>query len=192
MKHFSPVAVAHRFVRSLVRPGDLCVDATVGNGHDTALLAQLVGEAGQVLGFDVQVSALEAAQYSLAKHQLDKRVALLHQGHETVSEVLSKRGASSLNLAMFNLGYLPGSNKSIVTQTESTLKALQLCLENLDSNGAISIVAYRGHDGGNEESMAVETWVEQLPVESFFCLRFERWSHERGLTPVFFWVRKRD
>ena len=29
-----------------IRPGDTVVDATMGNGHDTCFLAELVGESG--------------------------------------------------------------------------------------------------------------------------------------------------
>ena len=42
-----------------VRPGDTVVDATMGNGHDTCLLAGLVGAEGHVYAFDVQQQALE-------------------------------------------------------------------------------------------------------------------------------------
>ena len=59
MNPFNPIAVAHRFVKSVVQEGDCCVDATVGNGYDTEFLAKLVGETGKVLGFDVQKQAIE-------------------------------------------------------------------------------------------------------------------------------------
>ena len=190
--HFSPVAIAHRFVRSLVRSGDLCIDATVGNGHDTCFLSELVGEEGSVLGFDVQASGLQLAQTALIDRQLEGRVMLLNQGHETLGAELAQRKLSHLKLVMFNLGYLPGSDKSVVTQTESTLQALNQSLDQLALGGALSIIAYRGHDGGNEESIAVESWVDGLPASSYFCVRYERWSKQRGLTPVFFWIRKLD
>lgn len=45
---------AHDTLRKVVRPGDYVIDATCGNGHDTLLLAELVGINGHVLGFDIQ------------------------------------------------------------------------------------------------------------------------------------------
>ena len=45
----------------VIQPGDTVVDATVGNGHDTQMLAELVGENGHVIGFDVQPSAIASA-----------------------------------------------------------------------------------------------------------------------------------
>ena len=41
-------------LRQVVQPGDTVIDATMGNGHDTAMLAELVGESGHVIAFDVQ------------------------------------------------------------------------------------------------------------------------------------------
>ena len=49
----------HHFMKEHVQPGDFCIDATMGNGHDTTLLCQLVGETGQVLAFDIQKLAYE-------------------------------------------------------------------------------------------------------------------------------------
>lgn len=192
MNSYNPVAVAHRFIRSLISEGDLCVDATVGNGYDAVFLAELVGEKGKVLGFDVQASAIESTRTALVKNQLADRVQLIELGHETLAAELSEEEKGCLKLVVFNLGYLPRSDKSVVTQSESTQQALEQSLSNLQLDGAISVVAYRGHAGGNAEYAAVEAWVDQLPAHSYFCLRYERWTHQRGLTPVFFWIQRRD
>ena len=42
------------FIREQVKPGDLCIDATMGNGNDTLLLSTLCGEDGHVTAFDIQ------------------------------------------------------------------------------------------------------------------------------------------
>ena len=46
-----PTALAHREIEAVVRKGDLVIDATAGNGHDTVFLANLVGETGEVIAF---------------------------------------------------------------------------------------------------------------------------------------------
>ena len=46
-------------LESLLQPGDHAVDATMGNGHDTCLLARLVGPKGHVDAFDLQPQAVE-------------------------------------------------------------------------------------------------------------------------------------
>jgi hypothetical protein len=61
---------------------------------------------------------------------------------------------------MFNLGYLPRSDHSIVTCAETTIAALDKIIERMVSGGMITILAYRGHDGGPEEAQAVECWLQ--------------------------------
>ena len=51
--------LAARYVEEILRPGDVAVDATMGNGKDTQFLCELVGETGRVYAFDVQEEALE-------------------------------------------------------------------------------------------------------------------------------------
>ena len=92
---------------------------------------------------------------------------------------------------MFNLGYLPGSDKSVVTCFGTTSQALNQSLDHLAGDGAVSVIAYRGHEGGNEEYESLAAWVEALSPEQYFALRYERWSESRGRTPVLFWIQKR-
>lgn len=51
--------IAADVLRQVVQPGDTVVDATLGNGHDTLMLCELVGETGRVIGFDIQPDAVE-------------------------------------------------------------------------------------------------------------------------------------
>lgn len=53
-------------LRQVVQPGDTVVDATLGNGHDTLMLCELVGETGRVIGFDIQPDAVERTRERLA------------------------------------------------------------------------------------------------------------------------------
>ena len=41
------LAQVHDLVRRVLRPGDVAVDATVGNGQDTLFLAECVGPTGR-------------------------------------------------------------------------------------------------------------------------------------------------
>ena len=186
MNDFSFVALAHRFASKLIAAGDHCVDATVGNGHDTVFLARKVGESGRVLGFDVQERAIASARDQLRKRGLDERVLLRREGHEYVARRLNALDWSGIKIAMFNLGYLPGSDKRIVTRGESTLAALGSCANALLPGGAISIIAYRGHRGGVEEYQAVWEWARQLDPALYNLTRYERGS---DTAPVFIWIQ---
>ncbi len=166
--------LAHLAVRQSLQAGDWAVDATVGNGHDTLLLAELVGPTGSVIGFDVQEAALEAAGARVAGLP---QVTLLHTGHENLGESLqgheppSRRGG--LAAVMFNLGYLPGAPKTIVTRTETTLAALEQALGHLAPRGLVTLVLYPGHPGGDEEAVAVRSYARDLG-EPFAVTQYAR------------------
>ena len=42
-----------------VNEGDVVIDATCGNGYDTAALSEAVGESGMVIAFDIQQKAID-------------------------------------------------------------------------------------------------------------------------------------
>lgn len=150
---------AHEAVRAVVRPGDLVVDATVGNGHDTLFLAQLVGSTGRVVGFDIQEEALGSARQRLAKASEGIGTVDLHlTGHEK----LAVHVPTGVAVVMFNLGYLPGGDHEFTTKLDSTQEALQSAWELLREGGLVSVVCYRGHPGGYAEAEAVVQTAEQL------------------------------
>lgn len=44
---------SHQLLTEIVQPGDVVIDATMGNGHDTLFLSELVQSTGRVFSFDV-------------------------------------------------------------------------------------------------------------------------------------------
>ncbi|MEK7951889.1 tRNA (mnm(5)s(2)U34)-methyltransferase [Luteolibacter soli] len=159
-----PTARAHREITAVLRQCDLAIDATAGNGHDTLFLAKLVGETGTVIAFDVQEQAITSTRERLASANLLDRVTLVHGSHATLSDHAKPATASAV---MFNLGYLPGADHAIITQTEETLQALDASLIVLKPGGILTIVCYPGHDGGDKESAAVVAWAENHHAEIF-------------------------
>ena len=70
----TPDLTAVRFVQDylvahLPHP-KLCIDATCGNGGDTAFLCRLAGPEGRVLGFDIQPEAITSTRARLEKQGL--------------------------------------------------------------------------------------------------------------------------
>lgn len=82
------------FARTLlqkgVSPGDIAIDATVGNGHDTLFLAQLVGEKGHVFGFDIQAEAIQKTTERLQENHCDKQVTLFQRSHGELKNYVPK------------------------------------------------------------------------------------------------------
>ncbi|MFP6901690.1 MAG: class I SAM-dependent methyltransferase [Opitutales bacterium] len=180
----------HQALAKILRPGDLAIDATAGNGHDVAFLAQLVGESGQVSAFDVQSAALAATEKRLEALGALARCSLHHLPHERMAEVLPPEIRGRVKAIVFNLGYLPGGNKSIVTTTENTLVALETSLDCLAPGGLLAVTAYRGHPGGMQEALAVEDRLASLPTTDFE-VSMEKCSSE-PTSPIAFLVRKRQ
>ncbi|MGD2116741.1 MAG: class I SAM-dependent methyltransferase [Chromatiales bacterium] len=149
-------------LQHFLHDGSIAIDATVGNGHDTVFLAERVGPNGKVFGFDVQQTALDNTKGKLQENNLLSRVELLHCSHARMAEKVAQQYHGRIAVIMFNLGYLPGSDKSIITQTQSTLPALQQTLQLLQQGGCLSIMLYPGHAGGDSEAEAVKHWADQL------------------------------
>lgn len=81
---------AHQLLRSRLQAGDAALDGTAGNGHDTLLLAECVGETGRVWAFDVQQQALDATRARLAAAGVAERVTLIAAGHETLADYVTQ------------------------------------------------------------------------------------------------------
>ena len=153
--------LAHLLIRPRLRPGDSAIDATLGNGHDAIFLSQLVGESGRVWAFDPQPAAHAAAMAEFAVQGMDAGRVTFHQsGHESMAEHVT----SGVQAIMFNLGYLPGGDKSYTTRTPTTLAALHAAILLLSPGGMLTVVAYPGHVGGEEEGGAVASMLAGLPA----------------------------
>ena len=61
----------HRFLRDYIREGDVCVDATAGNGGDTEFLCRMAGAGGRVYAFDIQEQALRSTAERLERAGLE-------------------------------------------------------------------------------------------------------------------------
>ncbi|WP_298273470.1 class I SAM-dependent methyltransferase [Geobacter sp.] len=157
------VPLAHYFLRERVRPGDRVVDATCGNGHDTAFLAELVGAAGTIWAFDIQESALAATRARLEAFGYPGRTELVLAGHERLAEIVTEpvRGV------VFNLGFLPGAGRETVTSSATTSAALEQAAGLLLPGGVVTVAVYTGHAGGAEEGRGVEEWAAALSPRTF-------------------------
>jgi hypothetical protein len=159
--------LAHQLIREKLPPGGIAVDATMGNGHDTLFLASTLGTQGEVFAFDIQEQAISATKTRLSECDNCARVTLFNQSHDRISQLLPASTHEKINAAMFNLGYLPGSDKQIITRRKSTIAALEALAPLLSEHGCITIMAYPGHEGGAEECSSVVDWVNSLPQSKF-------------------------
>ena len=181
--------LAHEAVAAVLHDGDLAVDATVGNGHDTLFLARAVGPHGRVIGFDIQRPAIAKAQSRLAEAGLAQRVELHLTGHERLADFLpASLEGPPLAAAMFNLGYLPGADKTCITRPHSTRQALAAAWSALRPGGLISVLVYIGHPGGVDELDAVQAWLDALADPA---LAVQSLRGPAAASPVLFLIRRR-
>lgn len=178
------------FLREVLRPriqfGDTVLDMTAGRGRDTLFLAQAVGPGGKVHAFDIQSTALAETRRLLEQEGVADWVTLYEADHARVQEFISE----PVNLAMFNLGYLPGSDHSVTTQAKSTLRALQGVLKLLIENGILALTIYRGHPGGAEEASAVQEFLKMLPPKNYSVLEGQ-YINQGDKTPYWVLVQKK-
>lgn len=163
-----PLQFARELVSGVLAPGGYAVDATCGNGYDTVFLAGLVGQSGRVLAMDVQEQALEKTRQRLKEATLDSRVRLVLASHGALPIYLEGHP----DAAMFNLGYLPGGDKSLVTRPATTLAALEAVPPALKRGGLATIVVYTGHPGGMAEYEALQSYTAALPQATYTVLEY--------------------
>jgi len=161
-----PTALAQEILRPLIRQGDQVIDATAGNGHDTVFLADCVGPEGRVLAFDVQEAALASARARVGEAGC---VEFFHESHGKM-DAHAKDG--SVAVVMFNLGYLPGENHELTTETAETLSALEIAARLLKPGGILSVICYPGHPAGAAEAVAVEAWMTALAAKGWRVARY--------------------
>lgn len=158
-----PIHLSHDFLKEILTEESIAVDATMGNGNDTAFLSR---NAKKVYAFDIQEEAVLKTQRRLEQEGLTNAQLIL-KGHENVAEYVD-----SVDAAIFNLGYLPSADKSVITKPDTTLKAIESLLSLLTVGGRISIMIYYGHEGGDIEKDAVLDFVSQLNQEEFATMLY--------------------
>lgn len=177
---------ARTLIENSISEGAKAIDATMGNGHDTLWLAKLVGENGMVYAFDVQKEAVENTRKRLEEENMLSRAQLFLKGHENIG--LTVR--SMVDAAVFNLGWLPGHEKSVRTQVNTTLSAVEQALSLLKVGGILTVCVYPGHEEGDKELAALTKWAENLNDKQFDALIF-RYANISKKPPVLITVTKR-
>ena len=173
--------MAHHYWSTLGLKGELVIDATCGNGHDALILAQLAltEDEGKLLLIDLQEEALAQSKRRLQEELSPKvleRIEIQHGCHSTFPSTIEK---GTVKLVVYNLGYLPGGDKSKTTTTTASLASIENALPLITSGGALSITCYPGHpEGAAEEAAILELMTTLLPTEWSCC--HHRWSNRKN------------
>lgn len=176
----SHLDLAHSYWEKLIEPGCTVIDATCGNGYDTLKLARLAltQDKGSLIGLDIQKSAIEHTKQRLEDAlgaKICKQVELLEQSHARFPQGIAE---GTVRLIVYNLGYLPGGDKSRTTLSGTTVASLKAALSLIEQGGAISITCYPGHPEGQEELEAVLALTKELDPSAWSCCRHS-WTNRR-------------
>ena len=167
MKNYQITSWVHHFIEDHVQPGDVCIDATMGNGNDTALFSKLAGEKGRVIGFDVQQMALDNTKERLEKENCPENYELVLASHEHMGAYAEENSVACI---AFNLGYLPGGDHAKATQAESSIRAMEEGLRLLKKKGMMTVCIYSGGDSGFEEKNAVLSYLKGLDSKKYLVI----------------------
>jgi tRNA A58 N-methylase Trm61 len=173
-------------LENIIKEGDIVVDATVGNGFDTKYLAEKVGDNGFVYGFDIQQVAIDASTKLLKKNNLLSRAKLILDGHENIDNYIDKE----ISCVLFNLGYLPRADHSVITKPNTTIKAIEKSLKLLKPHGIVSLALYTGHEGGLEEKDLVYDYIMNLDQTYFNVLRCD-FMNQKNNPPQLLLIEKK-
>ena len=157
------------FILTHLRPGDNAVDFTTGNGHDTEFLSKTVGETGHVWAFDVQKQALESTEKHLAASGCPQNYTLILDSHHKVCDYVKE----PIKAGMFNLGYLPGSDKSVTTMRATTMPAIEAAISLMAPDAILCIAIYPGHEEGNLEGQMVTEYLSSLSRYKLCCTQIK-------------------
>ncbi len=157
----SHLDLAHGYWKQLIQKGDWVIDATCGNGHDSLILASLIEEGG-VIGLDIQEIALQKTRQLLNTHLPEEKIPSIHLFQQSHLSFPSLAYQHPIRVVVYNLGYLPGGNKSLTTQTETTLPSIDAALQLLQPGGILSITCYPGHPEGAREETALISQLSHL------------------------------
>ena len=176
------------YLTRFIQKGDRLIDATLGNGHDTYKMAELLKGNGEIYAFDIQQSAIERSRELLATLPLPQpTIHLIKASHADFDSYITE----AVNLIIYNLGYLPKGDKNITTEAESTLKSIALGLSLLKPNGIIIIAVYHGHDAGKQEKESLERYLSELDQNYFNVLK-QQFINQKNTPPFIYVIEKAD
>jgi len=194
MKSFGNVVrLNHTLLSQVIKPGMTALDATCGNGYDSIFLASLLKDHGSLTVMDIQPEAIQSTAKKLAENGFidthkDLKINFIQDSHNHIDQYFV---ASSIDVCIFNLGYLPGGDKTITTEVSTTLEAVKQTLICMKSGGILVVICYPGHSEGMAEKEALTILLNQLPQKQY-DVSFTSFINQRGQPPVMWLIEKKE
>ena len=176
--------IAHGYWKNHLKPTDNAIDATCGNGKDSLFLSTLLTN-GKLFCYDIQKKAIENTKELLNTHSMNTDTIqffnFTHTNFNKIDKLLP------IKLITYNLGYLPGGDKSITTMVKSTLTSIKHGLKRIIIDGALSITCYNGHFEGAKEEKEIFKFIDGLDKNKY-DIKIHTWHKKNA--PSFIWIKK--
>lgn len=191
------LAVCEKYLQD----GDTSVDCTCGRGHDTLFLAQ---RCRRVYSFDIQQEAIESAGDLLSDSGITweiqgppsgfapavsgsaVKVTFINDSHVSMENYVAEEPA----VIIFNLGYLPGGDKSVTTTADTTSSAVKKALEKIKTGGLVCVSIYPGHEEGRREKEALKKFARTLEKGKYHCV-YADMLNQGDKAPEILWITKK-
>lgn len=154
-------------LNTLLKDKKVLVDMTAGNGHDSLRILKMQPNYEKIYIYDIQEKAIENTKKLLNSYGY-KNCIYLNKSHDDLSFIKEK-----IDFAIYNLGYMPGANKELVTKSESTIKSISSLLGKLNSGAVVIVTAYPGHEEGFIECERVDNYLRKLDQKEYNVLKLE-------------------
>lgn len=173
--------IVFSFIDRLSEDAVVC-DMTLGNGYDAAYICAHI-PAGILYGFDIQSSALTRTRERLGETSTSLR--LFQDTHASCADYLKE----PVDLAVYNLGYLPGADKSITTDGESVIKSFESLWPFLKTGAFVLFTLYPGHEPGRCEEKILTDYFEKTDQKRISVMRVQG-INQKNNPPYVLLVRK--
>ncbi len=149
--------IAKDRLRESADPRGVYVDFTMGKGRDTAFLCSLC-PLGRVYAFDIQPEALAKTRELLRQLGMENAELIL-ASHDRAAEFVP----GPIDGGLFNLGFLPGGDRTLTTRRETTLAAVKGAMAMLKPGGVLGVAVYPGHEEGRLEGELLQEYFTGIP-----------------------------
>lgn len=161
---------------------NVAVDMTAGNGYDSKFILDEL-KATRLYAFDIQAKAKENTQKLIGNRE---NFTFILDSHENIDKYVKEK----IDLAIYNLGYLPKSDKNITTKKTSTINSLKKLLAILNKEGKIFISVYPGHKEGKLEAGALDAYLGNLDQKLFTVLKLS-YPNQKNTPPYLYIISKK-
>ena len=120
--------------------------------------------------FDIQQEALDATRIYLSEHGIADpertNIRLICDSHTEIDRYLAEV-PGEISAFVFNLGFMPGRDKTIMTTEDTSLPAIKKAINLVKTGGNVSVMAYSGHKEGEAECAAIYEFLKTLPSKKY-------------------------